>query len=183
MLQSFSSLLDVQETYRWFAQMRSSQPLWLDESSECWHVFRYEDVHRVTTDYSLFSSERKVRPTGRNEPQGRSILMMDPPDHRQYRNLVSSAFTPRALARLSHRITDITQELLDEVRPLGRMDVVTDIAYPLPTIVIAEMLGVPTTDRPLFKRWADVLLSQQLTDAEFVKPDEHANEHSEDRRR
>jgi cytochrome P450 len=57
------------------------------------------------------------------------------------------------------------------------MDVVADIAYPLPTIVIAEMLGVPTSDRPLFKQWADGLLSRQLSDAEFFKPEQeqHAN--------
>ena len=52
------------------------------------------------------------------------------------------------------------------------MDFATEIAYPLPTIVIAEMLGVPTSDRPLFKRWADGLLRRQLSDAEFFRPEE-----------
>jgi cytochrome P450 len=59
------------------------------------------------------------------------------------------------------------------------MDVVTDIAYPLPTIVIAEMLGVPTSDRPLFKQWADGLLSRQLSDAEFFKPEEEQRDNPE----
>jgi cytochrome P450 len=176
MLQLLSSLQDVQEMYRWFEQMRSSQPVWLDESSGCWHVFRYADVHRVISDYKLFSSEGRrrafARSSDRPAARGRSIIAMDPPQHRQYRNLVSPSFTPRALARLSGRITTITQELLDQVRPSGKMDVVTDLAYPLPTIVIAEMLGVPTSDRPLFKGWADMLLSQQLSDAEFFKPNE-----------
>lgn len=97
---------------------------------------------------------------------------MDPPDHRQYRNLVSPSFTPHALARLSTRIRDIVQELLDQVRSKGSMDIVADLAYPLPTIVIAEMLGVPTTDQPIFKNWAESLLSRQLTDAELFKPGE-----------
>lgn len=176
MLHSISSLQDVQELYHWFEQMRSTQPVWLDESSDCWHVFRYTDVHRVITDYHLFTSEGRRRAFARSSDdspvRGRSIVAMDPPQHRHYRNLVSPSFTPRALARLSDRIAAITQELLDQVRPTGKMDVVTDLAYPLPTTVIAEMLGVPTSDRPLFKRWADGLLSRQLSDAEVFKPNE-----------
>jgi cytochrome P450 len=97
---------------------------------------------------------------------------MDPPQHRQYRNLVSHAFTPRAIDRLRGRVATITQELLDEAQSVGTMDFATEIAYPLPTIVIAEMLGVPTSDRPLFKRWADGLLRRQLSDAEFFRPEE-----------
>jgi cytochrome P450 len=59
------------------------------------------------------------------------------------------------------------------------MDIVPDIAYPLPTIVIAEMLGVPTSDRPLFKEWADGLLTRQLSDAEFFKPEEEQRDNPE----
>ena len=181
MLQTLSTLNDVQRMYDWFEEMRSRQPVWLDESSGCWHVFRYADVHTVISDYNLFSSERRrQRVLARADENGedgqpragRSIIAMDPPEHRQYRNLVSYAFTPRAIEKLRDRVATITQELLDEARPTGRMDFATDIAYPLPTIVIAEMLGVPTSDRPLFKRWADGLLRRQLSDAEFIRPAE-----------
>ena len=194
MLHKISTLQDVQGLYDWFEEMRDRQPAWLDESSGCWHVFRYEDVYNVITEHFLFSSELRQRAFGRfrNPPTadasaqngherrvGRSLLNMDPPQHRQYRNLVSSTFTPRALSRLSERIATITQELLDQVRSTGRMDVVKDIAYPLPTIVIAEMLGVPTSDRPLFKKWADGLLTRQLSDAEFFKPEEEQRDNPE----
>ncbi len=192
MLHKLSTLQDVQGLYDWFKVMRNTQPVWLDESSGCWHVFRYEDVNNVITDYNLFSSERRQRAfarsrdaaapsaqNGRERRMGRSLIAMDPPRHRQYRNLVSPSFTPRALSRLSGRIATITRELLDQVRSAGRMDVVTDIAYPLPTIVIAEMLGVPTSDRPLFKQWADGLLTRQLSDAEFFKPEEEQRDNPE----
>src|SRR5438094_6171974 len=178
MLQTLSTLDDVQRTYDWFEKMRRTQPVWLDESSGCWHVFRYADVHHVITDYSVFTSERRQRLRARAENSngaarfGRSIIAMDPPQHRQYRNLVSHAFTPRAIDRLRGRVAAITQELLDEARSVGTMDFATEIAYPLPTIVIAEMLGVPSSDRPLFKRWADGLLRRQLSDAEFFRPEE-----------
>src|SRR5579859_6751268 len=171
MLRTLLTLDDVQETYDWFEEMRRTQPVWFDESSGCWHVFRYADVQNVITDYSIFSSERRrpgLRAAAANDQkaavngqkgeqprQGRSILTMDPPEHRQYRNLVSHAFTPRAIDRLRGRVAEITQDLLDQARSTGKMDFATEIAYPLPTIVIAEMLGVPSSDRPLFKRWAD----------------------------
>jgi cytochrome P450 len=172
MLDKLSTLEDVQELYNWFEHMRTQQPTWLDEESGCWHVFRYNDVSRVMTDSSLFSSERIQNRAINPARTGRSLIAMDPPDHRQYRNLVSPSFTPHALARLSTRIKEIVQELLDQVRSKGSMDIVADLAYPLPTVVIAEMLGVPTTDQPLFKHWADSLLSQQLSDADLFKPGE-----------
>ena len=188
MLQTLSTLDDVQSMYDWFEQMREKQPVWRDESSGCWHVFRYDDVRTVITDYATFSSERR-RPgflTRRSAPTadgqiraGRSLLAMDPPEHRQYRNLVSYAFTPRAIDRLRGRVADITRQLLDEARSGGKMDFATEIAYPLPTIVIAELLGVPSSDRPLFKRWADALLSRQLSDAEFFRPEEAQRDHPE----
>ncbi|MBA2391238.1 MAG: cytochrome P450 [Ktedonobacteraceae bacterium] len=178
-MHKLSTLQDVQGLYSWFEEMRNTRPVWLDESSGCWHLFRYADVNALTSDYKLFSSERRQRSFARRNPAeqdqqaGRSLLAMDPPQHRQYRNLVSPSFTPRALGRLSERIAAITQELLDQASSHGHMDFATDIAYPLPTIVIAEMLGVPVSDRPLFKQWADGLLSNQLRDAEFINPNEH----------
>jgi cytochrome P450 len=84
---------------------------------------------------------------------------MDPPDHRKLRSLVSQAFTPRVVAGLEPRIRAIAGELLDEVGGAARFDVVDALAYPLPIIVIAELLGVPVADRPLFTRWAQVLFS------------------------
>lgn len=176
MLQSLSSLQDVQKIYDWFAEMRQHQPVWLDRSSGCWHIFRYDDVLEVTTDYKLFSSKRPralARPPFTNRAStAPSLIAMDPPQHRMYRNLVSGAFTSRALAPLAPRIRAIVQELLDEVRLLGQMDVMADLAYPFPTTVIAELLGVPTSDRPMFKRWADALLSRQLSDAEIFNSTE-----------
>jgi cytochrome P450 len=171
MLEQLSRLQDVPEIYRYLAQMRAEQPVWLDPDSNCWHVYRYEDVNRVITDASLFSSERPRGVAINSANSGRSLIAMDPPDHRQYRNLVSASFTPHALGRLTGRIEEIVQELLDQVRGQGSMDLVSDLAYPLPTIVIAEMLGVPTADRPLFKTWADALFSRQLSDADLFKPE------------
>src|SRR6266849_9035726 len=143
---------DLPRVYAWFEQMRSDQPVFRAEQMPIWQVFRYEDVQEVITDYTHFSSQA----TFGDSFLANTLVTTDPPDHRKLRNLVNQAFTPRAVAHLSDRITQITQELLDQVRPQGKMDIVSDIAFPLPAKVIAEMLGVPSEDWDIFQRWARV---------------------------
>ncbi|HET9920894.1 MAG TPA: cytochrome P450 [Ktedonobacteraceae bacterium] len=151
----FSSypLAEVPRIYEWFEQMRREQPVSHDEGMRVWHIFRYDDVVTVLNDYGRFSSQA----FGINGSfLGETLVAKDPPDHRKLRNLVNKAFTSRAVARLSDRITQITQELLDQVKQQGRMDVVSDIAFPLPAKVIAELLGVPSEDWDIFRRWARI---------------------------
>ncbi len=147
-------LEEIPQTYSWFEEMRTNRPVFQDEVMPLWQVFRYEDVLKVLTDYARFSSKPLGAFTGSFLED--TLVTKDPPDHRKLRNLVNQAFTPRAVARLSDRITQITQELLDQVQPQGRMDIVSDIAFPLPAKVIAELLGVPSGDWDIFQRWARV---------------------------
>ena len=90
---------------------------------------------------------------------------MDPPRHRKLRGLVSQAFTPRIVAGLEPRIAEVTTELLDATGG-ERLDLIESLAYPVPVIVIAELLGIPSTDRPIFRRWADTLFDQANIDPE-----------------
>ena len=147
------ALEEIPQTYSWFGEMREHNPVFKDERTRLWQVFRYEDVLAILTDYSRFSSQAYEFTGGFLK---NSLIAKDPPDHRKLRNLVNQAFTPKAVAHLSARITQITQELLDEVRLQGRMDIVSDIAFPLPAKVIAELLGVPPEDWNIFQRWARV---------------------------
>ena len=147
------ALEDIPKTYSWFEEMRLHHPVFQDERTRLWQVFRHEDVLAVLTDNTRFSSQAYELTGGFLK---NSLIAKDPPDHRKLRNLVNQAFTPRAVARLSDRITQITQELLDAVRLQGKMDVVSDIAFPLPAKVIAELLGVPPEDWNIFQRWARV---------------------------
>lgn len=151
----FSSypLAEVPRIYEWFEQMRREQPVSHDEGMRVWHIFRYDDVVTVLNDYARFSSQAFAI---NGSFLGETLIAKDPPDHRKLRNLVNKAFTSRAVARLSDRITQITQELLDQVKQQGRMDVVSDIAFPLPAKVIAELLGVPSEDWDIFRRWARI---------------------------
>src|ERR1700730_12919516 len=144
-------LREIGQAYGCFEKMREEQPVYHDEGMSTWHVLRYEDVRATLNDYSRFSS-RSFGLSG--SFLGDTLVAKDPPEHRKLRNLVNQAFTPRAVGHLEGRIRQITQELLDEVRAAGKMDIVSDIAFPLPAKVIAEMLGVPLEDWNIFQRWA-----------------------------
>lgn len=158
-------------SYDWYRQMRETQPIYHDSGWGAWHVFRYADVARVLSEYATFSSdESRYMPAEHRDtsPISSSILRMDPPRHRQLRNLVSQAFTPRMVAQLEPRIREITNGLLDQVVAKGEMDAIRDLAYPLPVTVIAELLGIPVELREDFKRWSDALVSgdEQTTEEE-----------------
>jgi cytochrome P450 family 109 len=136
-----------------FNSLRQKTPVRYDEARSCWDVFRYEDVHYILKNPKLFSSER-----GSGTLQG-SILTMDPPRHTKMRNLVNKAFTPKAVKDLKNKIEEVTLYLLDQVNEKGTMDLVHNLAGPLPVIIIAELLGVPAKDRDLFKTYSDVLVA------------------------
>ncbi|HEU5439858.1 MAG TPA: cytochrome P450 [Ktedonobacterales bacterium] len=150
--------------FSWYERMRHEAPAHEDPRSGVLSVFRYDDVQRVLSDYEAFSSQRG-RPDGSaasaESALDTSLISSDPPRHRQLRNLVTQAFTPRAVAQLAPRITAIIGELLDRVGGAGdgRMDFIEDFAYPLPVIVIAELLGIPAAERAQFKRWSDAIVS------------------------
>ena len=141
------------DPFPWYAMMRESAPIFLDPRRHNWSVFKYNDVQRVLSEHSIFSSQ--FMNSGSDQVLDASMISMDPPRHRQLRSLVTLAFTPRTIARLEPRITEIVNELLDKVAPQGKMDVINDLSYPLPVTVIAELLGIPREDRARFKLWSD----------------------------
>src|SRR5262249_12382916 len=152
------------EKLAWYRTMRDTKPVSRDPTTGVWNVFRYEDVATVLADHLTFSSDlSKVMPKASDLIQG-NILRMDPPRHHRLRSLVSKAFTPTAIAQMEGRVAELTDELLDETRGRRRIELVSDLSYPLPVIVIAEMLGVPAEDRPQFKVWADALLTRDSAD-------------------
>lgn len=139
-----------------YAEMRESSPIYFDEQRQNWNVFRYTEVRRVLSEYELFSSQfRRNGKYNHEMPFSASMISSDPPRHRKLRSLVTQAFTPRAVDSLAPRIQEIVDEHLQHPLRDGRMDAIHDLGYPLPVIVIAEMLGIPVDDRPRFKGWSD----------------------------
>jgi cytochrome P450 len=139
--------------FSFYSRMRILTPVRFDETRRTWDVFSYHDVHHVLTHHQLFSSERpKTGPVLLG-----SIIGTNPPRHTKLRAIVSSAFTPKMVQGLAPRIESIVDSLLKHNLFKGQMEFVHDFAVPLPILVIAELLGVPSSDHALFKRWSDVI--------------------------
>ncbi|MGP4028912.1 cytochrome P450 [Actinomadura sp. 3N407] len=145
------------EMLAWMRRMRDEHPLWADATG-MHHVFRYADVQAVMSDPARFSSNiGRIWPNFDAEQLSANLPWLDPPDHRRLRQLVSQAFTPKTVAGLRPRIAAIATELI-AATPDGEFDFVEHVAYPLPVIVIAELLGLPPADRAFFRECADRLL-------------------------
>ncbi|MGH3774708.1 MAG: cytochrome P450 [Pseudonocardiaceae bacterium] len=164
--------------FAWFHTMLETQPVLLNDN-QLWQVFSYADVARILSDPATFSYDTTA---AFNMPQPDldlfdkgNIVTKDPPRHRKLRALVSQVFTPRVVAGLAPRITEITTSLLDAADGADRFDLVDALAYPLPVTVIAELLGVPAQDQPQFRAWAEVLSDQQTVDATTPVTEEIVN--------
>ncbi|MEV6448501.1 cytochrome P450 [Amycolatopsis sp. NPDC051716] len=142
-----------------------------------WNVYGHPEIEGILRDPATFSSDttRLIPKEMLQDPDydmsTGSILQLDPPLHNKMRKLVSRAFTPKVVADLEPRIAAITHELLDAIPAGDRLELVEHLAYPLPVIVIAELLGVPASDRTLFKGWVDKMF-ESANQISLVKRDE-----------
>lgn len=170
-LQDRRSWLDP---FDWYFQMREEAPVRYDSDRRTWDVFRYEDVKRVLDDDETFSVDPReaddfVEPEGPG--QGLildTMLFEDPPRHDELRGVVDEWFQPRTLADREPHFRELAGELLDDaVGTHGQMDVVEDLAYPFPVLVIAELLGISSSDRDQFKTWSDTIV-EAASDEESV---------------
>jgi len=148
---------EAHNPYPFYQHMREQQPVFYDHEQQLWQVFRYADVERVFSDYYTFSSQTACCPI---TTQFHSFYRMDPPDLQRYRSLVSAPFTPRAVERLTDRITSLSAALLDRVALAGQMDVIDDLAFPLPLQVMADLLGLPQQDEDRYTALAQDLLRE-----------------------
>jgi pimeloyl-[acyl-carrier protein] synthase len=150
--------------YPLFKRLRTEDPVHWDPFLHAWVVTRYPDVVRVLTE---FSANRTFTPIQLSQfglsaltPVAnvmlRQMLFMDPPMHMRLRALCSVAFTPARVERLRRRIQELTDQLIVTVASSGRMDLISDFAAPLPAIITAEMLGVPSGDHKKLKDWSAV---------------------------
>ncbi|MDE0142949.1 MAG: cytochrome P450 [Caldilineaceae bacterium] len=145
--------------YPTYQRLRERDPVHRMRLINAWVLTRYEDVQAVLQDHHRFSNQ-EAGAGDREYTKDRSMLDLDPPDHTRLRSLVSKAFTPRSVAALGPRIEKIVEGLLDDVNGEDRFDLIDSFAFPLPIIVIAEMLGVPAEDLDRFKDWSnDIVLS------------------------
>lgn len=148
------------DPYPVYRELRDRYPAYRNDDMRFWALSRFEDVWRAVHDHATFSSAQGITVVDEpNEYQPPQMILMDPPRHDQLRALVSRAFTPRRIASMEDRVRAIAAGLVDEVVERGEGDFVRDLAIPLPSIVISELLGVPPEDRGDFRRWTDAMVA------------------------
>ncbi len=161
-----------------FALMREQDPVHcqpgLDPGTLIWFVTRHEDIAAMLVDDERFVRDSRLALTDEElaarelppivELIDNHMLNRDGDDHRRLRRLVTKAFTPKMVEQLRPRIQTIADELLDAVESRGEMDLSAEYAFPLPITVIAEMLGVPSSDHARFQDWSDAIISPVFDD-------------------
>jgi cholest-4-en-3-one 26-monooxygenase len=156
-----------------FAELRRQGVVWQDEplgGPGYWAVTRYHDCVEVNRDFARFSSARKGTQLFELSPEDLAqqqlmMLNMDPPLHTRYRRLINKGFTPRMVAQLEQQIHRTADVIIDNVVEAGRADFVNDLVAELPLIVIAELLGVPSSDRHRMFEWTNQMIGRD--DPEF----------------
>lgn len=157
--------------YPAYSLVRSSDPvhsLKMENGRTTWLITRYEDALAILKDQRFIKDFRRLlTPEQLAQSQGNLYHMMnthllsfDPPDHTRLRALVNISFTPRLIEQWRERIQAVTDELIDamEQNNTREVDLIDAFAFPLPIVVITEMLGIPTEDRASFREWSNALL-------------------------
>ncbi|MGZ4759381.1 MAG: cytochrome P450 [Acidimicrobiales bacterium] len=161
-----------------YDRLRQEAPYWRNPEGVT-VLTRYADCEAVLRDSRFSSSNDHADPPmilAEGDPrafmdgEAAPLIFLDPPDHTRIRKLVNKAFTPRSVERLRPRVQEVVDGILDRAADEGGLDVVADLGYELPVIVICELLGVPLDDRPQFAGWSSAasrLLDDDLGEAEL----------------
>ena len=156
----------VQDPYERYDQLRSEDPVHWNEGAQVWVLTRYQDVMDALRDPRLSSVSMGALIQEAGDGEGAKALertfrdMMifsDPPNHTRLRSLANKAFTPGVLEGIRSQVQNAADRLMDDVKDQGSMEVISQFAYPLPALVISEVLGVDEGDRERFKTWSDDL--------------------------
>ena len=155
--------------FREWAWLRRHDPVrWIEhpDYEPFWAITKHADIIWLSTQPRLFLNGPRLAVFNKNVPPPpestiRHLLNMDPPDHGRYRNVSSKQFTPRAVRALEEKVERITREVLDEAAARDGGDFVRDISAPITIAVIAEMLGVPASDRALLFRWTNEVIAPE----------------------
>lgn len=155
--------IDILDAHTWgtgahdrFRWLRENDPVHWDAKNAIWAVSKYADVVYASKNHEIFCSGEGTRP---NMPTKLSIVDMDEPRHGQLRNLINRGFKPRRVADIEARFRKFTVETMEKIQRRGECDFVKDIAVPMPIEVIADLIGIPKTDRDKLHHWSDTMIA------------------------
>lgn len=147
--------------FSWYSMMRSSSPVFHVGNRKLWMFFKYNDVNKIFMDHENFSSVPPSRFADNEGGISNSFILMDHPEHAIYRSLVADPFLPSHIKEMEPTIEKIVFSLLEKIGDQGTFDFVSKFAIPLPVTVIADLLGIPESDREKFRYWSDVIIGNK----------------------
>ena len=146
------------DPYPAYRELRATSPVCWNDVTNFWALLKYEDIRFVSSNPALFSSTKGITipdPAMPSPVQEGNLIFSDPPRHRQLRKLVNSGFTRRRVAVLEPKIREIVRGILDGIEPGSVREFAEEVAAPLPTRMIAELIGAPPDDWEQFRAWSD----------------------------
>lgn len=158
------------DPYPAYRELRNTAPVVWNDVTNFWALLKYEDVRYVSSHPHLFSSTKGITipdPVLPEPVQEGNLIFTDPPRHRQLRKLINSGFTRRQVTLLEPKVREIVKGILDDVDPTREYEFAEEIAAPLPTRMIAEMLGAPPEDWEQFRTWSDAAVGADDPDIEL----------------
>ncbi|SHN58908.1 Cytochrome P450 [Paenibacillus sp. ov031] len=168
----------TQNPYPVYEKLRQNDPIYrilFPHGDFGWIISRYEDAVEVLKDNRFSKDVVKRYGPDQQNIFVHNMLFSDPPDHRRLRGLVQKAFTPRLIEGMRSHIQDIADDLLDNLNSQDKMNLIDEFAFPLPIIVISEILGVPLEDQDKFRLWSNSIID--ATSAEHSEVfEKHAKE-------
>lgn len=153
----------TQNPYPVYSKLREEDPVYavrFPDGQNGWMVTRYADAEEVLKDARFIKDMSKIYGGSMDMMSvfTQNMLFADPPDHKRLRGLAQKAFTPKMISGMRGRIQEITDELLAAMEGKDQIDLIDEFAFPLPIIVICEILGVPSADRDKFRLWSNSLI-------------------------
>jgi cytochrome P450 len=158
------------DPYPAFKELRASAPVCWNNTAGFWALLKYEDIRFVSTNPAIFSSAKGITipdPAVPNPVQEGNLIFTDPPRHRQLRKLINAGFTRRQVLLLEPKLREFAQRVLDQVDPCSTSDFADEVAAPLPTWMIAELLGARPEDWEQFRAWSDATVGMADPDIEL----------------
>ena len=146
------------DPYPAYRELRATAPVCWNDVTKFWALLKYEDIRFVSSSPALFTSTKGITipdPAMPSPVQEGNLIFSDPPRHRQLRKLINSGFTRRRVAVLEPKIREIVRGILDGIEPGSVHEFAEEIAAPLPTRMIAELIGAPPDDWEQFRAWSD----------------------------
>jgi cytochrome P450 len=156
--------------YPAYRELRATDPVCWNDEHGFWALLKYEDIRFVSTNPALFSSAKGITipdPAVANPVMDGNLIFADPPRHRQLRRLINAGFTRRQVAVLEPKLRSFARAALEAIDPSSGVEFAEQVAAPLPTRMIAELIGAPDADWEQFRAWSDAVVGLDDPDVEL----------------